>query len=134
MHILRYLFHPNPGMVGYGTPSMVLLLVVGLGLIALSIGLRFWRKGLQNPITRKLSRSWAGATLWFGITAAILVVARVEGIQFLAMRCMWLVWGIAAAVYVFFQYRLFTRRHYEVLPRIAVNDPRDRYIPGKKKH
>ncbi len=109
------------------------LLLLCVALVAASFGIRYWRKSLQNPITRKLSRSWASVSFWMGIVGAVLVVARVEEIQFVAMRFMWVVWAAAALFYVYMQWRLFTAKHYEVLPRSRMDDPREKYLPGKKR-
>ena len=131
--MLSYLFWPNPGNAYYDSRSMVILLTVSAALIIVSFLIRFWRKKLQNPITKKLSKTWAGASLWFGIVGIVLVVSRVEQIQFLAMRFMWVLWALAAAAFVFIQVRLFRARHYEVLPSAVVSDPRDMYLPGKRR-
>ena len=130
---LHYVFYPNPGQAHYTSTSMISLLALCGALMLLSFILRFWRRGISNPVTRKLSRSWSSASFWFGIAGAILVVSRVEGIQFLAMRFLWGVWLVAALAYLFFQIRQFRARHYEVLPVEVVLDPRDKYLP-KKKH
>jgi hypothetical protein len=112
---------------------MLILLGICVVLILASIVIRYWRRGLTNPITKKLSRSWSSAALWFGIVGIVLVVSRVESIQFLAMRFMWVLWGLAFLVYLFFQWRLFRSRHYEILPKMKVEDPRDKYLPKSKK-
>jgi hypothetical protein len=131
---LAYFFYPNPGGAAYTSRSMLVLLALCALLLLLSIGLRFWRTRLKNSMTRKLSKSWSSVSLCFGIAGVVLVVSRVEDIQFLAMRSVWLLWGVAAAVYLFFQWRIFRARHYEVLPAVvAVSDPRDSYLPGKKR-
>ncbi len=132
--LLQYVFYPNPGYATYTTPTQLALLLLSLGLIALSFGLRQWRRKLQNPITKKLSSGWPSAVFWFGVVGIVLVVSRVEHIQYLAMRFMWLPWFLAVLGYVFLQVRLYRAKHYEILPKVVVNDPRDKYLPTKKKH
>jgi len=129
----RFFFYPNPGNAQYGSPMQTTLIILCVALIAFSFGLWYWRKHLQNPVTRKLSRSWGSASFWFGIAGLVLVVARVEEIQFLAMRLLWVLWWAGVAVYLFFQVRTFRARHCKVLPKERVFDPRDRYLPGKRK-
>lgn len=131
---LRYWFYPNPGNAAYQTPSMVYLLILCGALIIASILIRFWRSRLTNPVTKKLSRSWGPAAFWFGIVGLVLIVCRVEQIQFLAMRFTWVLWFAVFAVYVIIQIRLFRMRHYEVLPKVRYEDPLEKYLPKKKKH
>ncbi len=108
------------------------MLVVCLGLMVGSFFLGLWRTK-QQPITKKLSRTWASAAFWIGLVGAFLIVSRVEGIQFFSMRFLWVLWALAIAVYVILQIRIFRSRHYEVLPTERVEDPRGKYLPGKKK-
>jgi len=59
--------------------------------------------------------------------------ARVEQIQFLAMRFLWVLWGALLLAYVVFQILRFRARNYVVLPSVRTDDPRDKYLPGRKK-
>lgn len=132
--MLSYWFYPNPGNTYYSSPKVVLLLVVCVGLIIAAYLLRRWRSSSENPVTKKLTRTWASAAFWFGITGLVLVVSRVEGIQFFAMRFLWFLWGLALFAFAVFQWQMFRKRHYQVLPRVTVEDEREKYLPGKKKH
>jgi hypothetical protein len=131
--LLSYVFYPNPGNAGYSSPSQLALLTLSLALVAASVGMYVWRKRSANPVTKKLTKTWTPAALCFGLIGAVLVISRVEGIQFLAMRFMWVLWFGAVVAFAFLQYKLFRARHYHVLPSVRVSDPRDRYLPGKKK-
>lgn len=133
MSILTYIFYPNPGNSSYTSPTMGALLVLCLLMLVASFLIRLWRSKLQNPVTKKLSRSWASVLFWFGLVGVILVVSRVEGIQFVAMRLWWGVWFLGILAFAFLQMRLFRAKHYEVLPNMRVDDPRDRYLPGRKR-
>ena len=134
MSILTYLFYPNPGRLTYGSTQIIVLFVVCGGLVLLSFAVRYWRKGLQSAVTKKLSKTWSSCAFWYGIVGLVLIVSRVEKIQFLAMRFAWVLWALAALATLFLQYRLFRMRHYEVLPRkVTTNDPRAKYMPGKKR-
>lgn len=130
---LTYLFYPNPGHLTYTSVQIVIAFCVSGALIVLSFLIRFWRSRLTNAVTKKLSRSWSSASLWFGIVGLVLVVSRVEKIQFIAMRFLWVIWAILLLLAVVLQYRIFRMRHYEVMPRAGKVDPRDHYLPGKKK-
>lgn len=88
---------------------------------------------MQNSVTRKLSASWSSVAFWMGIVGLVLVVARVERIQIVAMPFLWVVWGAILLLYVVIQWRIFVMKHYQVLPRSAEVDPNDRYLPKKKK-
>lgn len=133
MSLLFYIFDPLPPPVGYQGAKVLLLLAVGLLLVVGSFALRVWRKRQVNGVTRKLSRSWAAASLSFGLTCVVLVVARTESVLLLSMRFLWVLWIAALLFYVFLQYKLFTSRHYEVVGRTTHADPREKYLPGKKK-
>jgi len=133
MALLRYLFWPNPGNASYSSPKVTLLLLFCVLLIAGTFAIAAWRRKQSNPMTKKLSKSWPAASFWFGIAALLMIISRVEEIQFLAMRFLWVIWIAGVAFYIYVQIRQFRTRHYAVLPRERVLDPRDRYLPGKKK-
>lgn len=133
MDFLRYWFYPNPGNTDYGNWKVQVLMVLCALLVIGSFGIRAWRNRQQNSVTKRLSRSWPSAALWFGLTGLILVVSRVELIQFLAMRFFWVVWIGLLIAYLILQVRLFRARHYQVLPRESVTDPRDPYLPGPRR-
>jgi len=128
-----YLFWPNPGNAHYDSRSMLTLLIVCALLVLFSFLFRFVRLRMGNPVLKKLSRSWASAAFWFGATGLMLVVSRVEGVGFLAMRFLWLLWGILFAFYLGVQIRFFRLRYYEKIPTRVSEDPRDRYLPKRKK-
>jgi len=130
---LIYLVWPNPGNATYGSPKMQAALVMCIGLVVLSVVLKFWRRSTRNPVSKRLSRSWPSAALWFGISGLIFIISRVEGIGFMAMRLWWVFWGLAIALYLFFQMRIYRARHYQPLPREFTEDPREKYLPHKKR-
>ena len=130
---LLYLFYPNPGHAVYTSTPIVSALVLCCAMVLLSFGITLWRGRLRSAVTKKLSRSWSSICFWFGCTGFVLVIARVEKIQFLAMRFLWVLWALLLFVLVLFQYRIFRMRHYQVLPRsISQKDSRSRYLPGGK--
>ncbi len=114
LSLFTYLFWPNPANVSYSSPKVMLMIVLCIVLVLASFFLSFWRRRQSNPMTKKLSRSWSTASFWFGFTGLILVVSRVEQIQYMAMRAWWGVWIIIAILYIGFQMKLFRARHYEV--------------------
>jgi hypothetical protein len=128
----RYLFWPNPGFASYNEPEMIVLMAACGLLIVASFVLSYWRRR-QNPMVRKLSASWSSVAFWSGIVGLVLVVSRVEDIQFFAMRFLWVLWGVALLAYVVFQVKRWRVRHYEVLPTVVTHDPRDPYLPKKKR-
>ncbi|MFH0851401.1 MAG: hypothetical protein V1876_01495 [Candidatus Peregrinibacteria bacterium] len=128
-----YLFWPNPGNAHYGSGNLQALLIVCALLVLFSFLFRFWRGRMTNPVMKKLSRSWSGAAFWFGVTGLVFIVSRVEGIGFLAMRLWWVIWGTSLALYLGMQMRFFKMRYYEKLPTEVSDDPRDRYLPRRKK-
>ena len=134
MSILSYLFLPNPARADYGDPWVIGAFAALAALVAVSFLIRYWRaKIATGAVTKKLSRSWSSAAFWFGVVGLVLLVSRVEKIQFVAMRFLWVFWGLAAVLYVFLQWRIFASRHYEVLPTVRREDPRAKYLPKAKK-
>ncbi len=130
---LTYMFWPRLGGAHYSDPKIVGLLVVCCIFILASFGLKFWRKSLSNAVTKKLSSSWPAAAMTFGIIGLVLVISRVEDIQFIEMRFLWVLWACAIALYVVIQWFMFVRRHYTVVEKKHVVDIRDRYMPKKKR-
>lgn len=130
---LVFLFWPNPGNASYTSPKALVLFVFCALLIAVAVGISFWRKRMTNPQMKKISRSWGTASFWFGLVGLFLVVARVEQIQYLAMRFLWLIWILLAVLYVFIQVKRYRARYYEVLPSQTTVDPRVKYLPKQKR-
>ena len=132
MSVLVYLFYPNPANAYYSSPKAALLLVICGLMVLVSFVVRYLRRN-WDPKLRQLSRSWGSVLFWFGLVGLVLVVSRVEQIQYVSMRFWWLVWLLAMVAYVFLQFRLYKAKYYEVLPTAAISDPRDKYLPKKKK-
>lgn len=128
-----YLFWPNPGNAYYSNPKVQVLLVLCALMILLSFTLRFWRRGMGNPVLKKLSRSWPTVLFWFGVVGILFTVSRVEGVGFLAMRVWWVFWALGIALTVGLQIRFFRMRYYAPLPREKIDDPLSKYLPRKKK-
>ena len=132
MNIFTYLFWPNPGNASYENPKVILLLTICSVMILGSFLLKLWNKRQADALKKKLSRSWSRTSFWFGIVGLVLVVSRIEQIQFVAMRIWWLVWILALAAYVCIQIKSWKLRYYKVLPKKKENDPREKYLPKKK--
>lgn len=129
---LSYWFWPNPAGWHYSDQKVAIVFGVCAAFILLSFVIRFWRSKHVNPMTKSLSRSWSSASFWFGLSALILTVSRVETIQFLSMRLLWALWVLAFALSLLFQIIQFRRRHYTVMERIQIVDEREKYLPRKK--
>ena len=133
LSIVSYLFWPNPGNASYGSPKAAALIIFCILLIVLSAVLSVWRRRMGTPVTKKLSRSWPSAAFWFGFSGLIFVIARVEQIQFVAMRVWWLVWIVLVVLFLVVQVRLYRARFYQVLPKEVSIDPRAKYLPTQKR-
>ncbi|MFH0770685.1 MAG: hypothetical protein V1926_04905 [Candidatus Peregrinibacteria bacterium] len=131
---LSYLFWPNPGHTVYQNPKVLLLLCAGALLIVLSFIFRVWRNHSSDVVACKLSRSWSVSCFWFGIVALILTVSRVEQIQFLAMRFLWVLWGLSLLLYAVIQFISFRRRYYHELPKVVYENELEKYLPKRRKH
>jgi uncharacterized membrane protein YfcA len=133
MSALTYLFWPNPANATYDNPKVVAILVFCAVLVLGSFVIRRWRSSSQNPVTRKLSKSWASASMTFGVIGAVFAVARVEQISYVSMRAWVLVWVLSLVAYLLLQARRWRKLHYEVMPQQSINDPREKYLPKRKK-
>ena len=133
MQIVTYLLWPNPEAATYDNPKVMALLAVCAGFVLLSFVIRRWRLHVSNPVTRRLSKSWSSAALWFGLVGLVLAVARVEQISYISMRLWWAVWLLCLILVLVVQTRRWRALHYQVLPKEKTNDPREKYLPKKKK-
>ena len=129
---LIYLFWPNPGDVAYTNPKALALIVLCCALLLGSMVLSQWRKKQANPLQKKISRSWATAAFWFGMRGLLFVLSRIEQIQYLSMRFLWVLWALCVVLFVLVQIRQYRRRFYKVLPSSSTEDPRAKYLPKRK--
>ncbi len=130
--MFSYLFSLSPAPVALTNPVMLVLLIVSILLILASPVIR-WRRKAASPIAKKLSKTWPVVSLGFGFAGFVFAVCRLQGIEFLSMRVLWVVWLVLLGGYLYLQYRLFAARYYQVLPKQATQeDPRQKYLPGSK--
>jgi cell division protein FtsW (lipid II flippase) len=128
---LSYWFYPRPGATSYENPKVLLLLFFCILLFLGSFGISLLRKKRENPVTKKLMRSWAPTMRWLGGVGILLVISRAEDIQFLSIRAFWVLWVAWGVLFVIFQAWKFRLKHYTILPKEYVEDPRDKYLPKK---
>ncbi len=130
---LTYLFWPNPGNASYTAPKAVVLLLLCIAAVVMSFVLPRLRARWQNVQLKKVSGTWSAALGWFGWSGLVLVICRVEEIQYLGMRFLWVIWGLALLAYVLIQVRSYRNRYYEVIPNRPTVDARAAYLPKRKK-
>ena len=130
---LGYIFWPHPPHAAFFSVKVQIAFWICVAFVAVSVALRLWRNGIKNSVTKKLSKSWASTLQWYGLIGIVLVVARVVEAQYIAMRLWWIVWLVSLCVYVFVQVRMWRSRHYEIIPSKTVSDPRDPYLPSRKR-
>lgn len=126
--MLTYWFYPNPGNASYDNPKVLLIFGVCAVLFLASFAISSWRKR-QGGVTRNLSRSWAPVCRWLAIIGAFLVLCRVEEIQFMSMRFLWLLWALTLIAFVLFQIWWFKKKNYTVVAKERTTDPREAYLP-----
>lgn len=127
--MLIYWFYPNPGAVGYANTTVLALLIFCSALFLSSFVVALWRRRRENPVTKRLTRAWAPTFRWLGGLGIVLAIARAEGVQFLSMRVLWVLWALGLLVFVLFQAWKFRLRHYTIVPKDAIPDPREKYLP-----
>lgn len=131
---VQYLLYPNPPTAQYDSPKVIALLLLCIALIVGGALFKRWRAKNADPMLKKLSKSWSSAANWFGFIALVLLVARTEGISFVAMRILWVFWMIGFILFIFAQYKLFRMRYYKITPSIKNDkDVRKKYLPKRKK-
>jgi len=133
MSFFSSLFDPFPPALEYSDPLLLPFLLIALGLLAASYFLSRLSRNHPNPVTKKLTKIWPKAAFFYGFVALILVVSRAEAIQYIAMQFWWIVWAILGILFATVQYRLFRSRHYQVLKSEHVEDPREKYLPKRKR-
>jgi len=131
--MLSYLFYPNNGTAPYSSTSVATFLVVCAVLIVVSYYLKKWISKQDNKQTRKLAKSWPSILHWYGIAGIVLAVSRAEGVLYLSMRIWWFVWGVTLVLIALLQWKKFVSKHYTVVEHVKVADPRDKYLPKKKR-
>lgn len=129
---LSYWVWPNPAGWQYGDLKVQLLIAACVGLFLVGTVIRYWRGRSTNTIAKSLSSGWSVVLHWFAVIALMLVVSRVEQIQFFSMRLLWVVWGAALLIYIVFQVRNFHRKHYIIVEQKQTVDVRDKYLPKRK--
>lgn len=133
MSPITYILWPNPPALNYDNTRILMLFFACFLLILIAIFIRSWRIRSSNSVAKRLSRSWTRALIWFGIIGIIMVVSRVEQISYLSMRLWWVVWALSLIFYLLFQTRSFRLRYYQKIITKTEADPRERYLPKRKR-
>jgi len=128
-----YIFWPNPAGWHYGDTKVQLVLGACVALILFTFVLRYWRSRIKNPMTRTLSSGWPTAAFSFGVVALVLAVSRVEQIQFVSMRFLWILWALVLGLYLLAQVIMFRRRHYVIIEKQYEVSVVEKYLPKRKR-
>src|SRR3989338_8152624 len=115
MSFLSYIFWPNPGNADYTSPKVLLVFFLCIVLLLCALVVPRFPVPASSQLRRFRSSLVRSCGLFGGI-GLFLIVARVEEIQYIAMRFWWFLWGISFFVYVFFLWRVYQRSSYAVLP------------------
>ena len=129
---LSYWFYPRPPSVSYENPKVLLLALFCILLFFGSFVVSVVRKNRENAVTKKLMKSWAPFMRWFGGIGMVLLIARAEDIQFLSIRAFWALWVFLVLGFTFLQIWRFRVKHYTIVPKTYVEDPREKYLPKQK--
>lgn len=124
------LFDAHPQALAYADPSVAAQLVAAVAMIAAAQVLRRVRFSAGR---RGVTRTWPPSLLVFGVAGAVLAVARAEAIAWLAMPLWSALWAGLAALLAVLQAAVWRRRTYTVVPVAKQTDPRDAYLPGKRR-
>ncbi|PIP65210.1 hypothetical protein COU77_02025 [Candidatus Peregrinibacteria bacterium CG10_big_fil_rev_8_21_14_0_10_49_16] len=110
---------------------MITLLSISTGLIVLAVVVRFLRPRL-DAVARKLTRALPSVCTAFGLVGCVLVVSRVEGVQYLSMRFLWVIWFLLLGLFVVFQWKIYRQGHYRIERTSVEVSLRDKYLPARK--
>lgn len=123
------LFAFMPAPLGYQSPAVWLLCGSGIGLLLLSAAMR--RMTFPQSV-RMATRTWPTMLLVYGFGGLLLGVSEAEGITFLSMRFLPLLWLFLLLLTVTLHALFWKKRAYTVVRQQRVHDPRDTYLPGKR--
>lgn len=126
------IFTLQPGSVSYGHPMAAAILCASL--LAFAVGAVVRRR--QHSATgyaRQGLKAWGTLLFVFGVIGVMLGVSRAENIVFLAMPFLQILWALLLAVSSVIHLSLLRKRSYTILPSARVVDPRDEYLPKKRR-
>ncbi len=134
MEILSYLFSPIPG-ITFNYYNYLYIYSVAL----IVIGLIFWLiliKAKNNKAFTKTYKSVPSQFIWIGIILVILVASRVNGIAYLSMRFLLIIF-LAISAYliiknIFNYFKKYPEMKKVVKPKDKNNEAKPKYTTSKK--
>jgi hypothetical protein len=134
MEILSYLFSPIPG-ITFNYYNYLFIYSVAL----IVIGLLFWLiliRSKHNKALIKTYKSVPGQFIWVGIILIILAASRINGIAYLSMRFLLIIF-LAISVYLIIKniykyFKKYPQMKKVVKPKDKKNDTKQKYTTSKK--
>lgn len=134
MEILSYLFSPIPG-ISFNYYNYLFIYSVAL----IVIGLIFWLiliKAKHNKALIKTYKSAPSQFIWIGIILVILAASRVNGIAYLSMRFLLIVF-LAISIYlivknIFNYFKKYPEMKKVIKPKDKKNESKTKYTTSKK--
>ncbi len=126
------LFALTSGAHDYSSTGVASLLAVGVLLLVLSSVVRRKRRSFQGTV-KALSKTWPSALLLFGAVGVALGVCRAEGVPFFSMPLLAVLWAILLVVVASLHVFLYRKRSYTIIPSQKTIDPREQFLPKRRK-
>lgn len=127
---LNYWFNPTPG------PNFkywILMLVFAGALVLAASLIKAYRQKTDDKILKKMMKKYPSRLLWFGITAALLTVVRLENIVLFSMRFWWIVYFALLIYTIVSNIKTFYREYPRKVKQSLSHQGKNKYLPGKKK-
>lgn len=123
-------FALSPAPLGYSSVMSWGLCVAGAVLLLLSSVVR--RMKFPSSV-RGATRTWPALLLAYGVTGILLGVSAAEGVTFFAMPALAALWALLLIVTTVLHALFWKKRSYVIVPQERRPDPRDAYLPGKRR-
>lgn len=125
----KYFFAPIPNPdFQYAT----LLFIAGVILIVIGIGVRFYLKSATDAVFKKMLKHTPRFFILFGGVLILLVLIRIAGIPYMAMRLWWLIYGLLFLYFALTRLSRFPKEYQSRLKKIAESEKQKKYLPRKR--
>jgi hypothetical protein len=133
VHYLTPYYYIDPIPSTYYQYSKVTF-AVGLIIILAGIALHIYRKKyMKDAIAKKIVKKYPWKLEIYGAILLALLFFREQGIPYLSMRLLWVIWALAFA-YTILKNALNYKKEYEKRSKVKnKNEAKKKYLPKKKK-
>ncbi len=127
---MKYYFDPSPG------PDFkywIVMFVFAGALILFASIVKAYRNKTEDKILKKMIKSYPSRLFWFGFSAALLTLARLENISLFSMRFLWIVYFAILIYVVVRSVKTFYREYPRKVRQSLSHQGKNKYLPTQKK-